>query len=108
MTGLDEDWKPPARTMPSGAIIFDNWQAVRASIDAAYTALGRDRPDNIPTEVWNLVGLAIDHRAHAMRATCSTCGRRLWPHQTIRCYDCRAALCEACAPKHLWPKGRPR
>src|ERR1700688_1167122 len=87
---VSEDWQPPTRKLADGGIIFDGWQAIRAAIEAAYAALGRERPSNIPTEDWNLAGLAIDAYAHAQRSSCVNCSRKLWHHETIRCLDCKA------------------
>lgn len=105
-TTLAGDWLPPTRKMPDGAIMFHGWQAIRAAIEAAYAAQGREVPANIPVEDWNLAGLAIEAFAHATRASCVTCKTNLWGGETIRCLDCKAALCERCAPKHFWPNGR--
>lgn len=101
-----DDWNPPKQRMQDGAVIFGGWQSIRAAIEAAYKALGREVPQNIPTEDWNLAGLAIDAYAHSMRSSCIECRRKLLNHETIRCLDCKAALCEYCAPKHFWPNGR--
>lgn len=103
---MSDDWKPPGRKMTDGAVIFDGWRPIRDAVDAAYVALGREPVANIPTEEWNLVGLAIDYYRHANRATCVECGSKLWAHETIRCLDCKAPLCERCAPKHFWPNGQ--
>jgi hypothetical protein len=100
------DWTPPARKI-DGALIFDDWISIRAAIEAAYRALGREVPTNIPVDDWNLVGLAIEAYQHASRPSCWDCRARLWPSQIIRCLDCKAPLCERCAPKHFWPNGRP-
>lgn len=107
MSALD-DWKPPSARLNSDGIIFGNWQSIRAAIEAAYTALGREVPKSIPTEDWNFAGLAIDAYAHGMRSTCCECKNKLWPSETIRCLDCKAPLCEGCAPRHFWPNGRPK
>ena len=97
----DTDWRPPTRKMGNGGVIFDDWQPIRKAIEAAYAALGRDRPRNIPVDDWNLAGLAIDAFVHARRPKCIECQTRLQQHETIRCLDCKAALCEHCAPRHF-------
>ena len=104
MSGLD-DWRPPTKPHGGDGIIFSNWQSIRAAIEAAYRALGREVPKSIPTDDWNLIGLAIDAYAHAQRVACFECRTKLWNHETIRCLDCKAPLCERCAPRHFWPNG---
>lgn len=103
-TPIDE-WNPPTRKMDGGGIVFDNWQSIVACIDHAYTALGRtySKAEGFPVDDWNLAGLAINYYCHASRATCCKCRARLWPMDTIRCLDCKAAICASCAPKHFWP-----
>ena len=104
----DGDWAPPTRTMQDGVLIFDSWRPIRDAIDASYRARGLEPPRSVPKDEWNMVGLAIHFHDHAGRATCVNCRSKLWNYQTIRCLDCKAALCEQCAPKHFWPNGRPK
>jgi hypothetical protein len=100
MSDMDE-WKPPTATMAGGGIIFSNWQSIRAAIEAAYIALGKEKPRNIPTDDWNLAALAIDAYMFASRPHCIQCKTRLEHWQTIRCLDCKGALCVHCAPGHF-------
>lgn len=102
---MSEEWKPPPRRLRDGAVEFYDWQPIRRAILAVYGAIGRECDGNIPTDDWNLAGLAIDAYAHQTRSHCSTCKKPLWSHETIRCLDCKTALCESCAPGHFWPNG---
>jgi len=100
-------YKPPP--IRDGSVTFGDWPPIRNAIVAAYKALGQEAPSNIPVEVWNIAGLAIDAYRHGARSHCIDCHEALWPQATIRCLDCKAPLCENCAPKHFWPDGkRPR
>ena len=95
------------RPLGDGSLQFGNWQAIRSAIEAAYRALGRKFDGTgIPVEDWNLAGLAIEAYKYQQRSTCIECGEKLWQVETIRCLDCKAPLCERCAPKHFWPSGR--
>ena len=104
---MSEEWKPPYK-MSNGDYGFDDWRPIRNAIEAAYTELGQKVPKNIDKEIWNLVGLSIHHYSHAMQFDCAECRKSLRHGTEIRCLDCKAVLCEQCAPRHFWPNGRPR
>lgn len=86
---------------------FHDWRPIRNAIEAAYRELGQPVPSDIPTADWNLVGVAIEQFERAARPACIECQRSLDRYEVIRCLDCKAPLCERCAPKHFWPNGRP-
>lgn len=103
----DLDWKAPAKSS-NGDYYFGDWRPIRNAIEAAYAEMGIEVTGSIDRRDWNLIGLALNHAEFASRATCLECKERLPQHAVIRCLDCKAALCERCAPRHFWPNGRPR
>lgn len=105
--GKRETWQPPTERMTDGAYIFAGWQSIRAAADAVYEVLGKKHAGGIVTDDWNLIGLGIDAYRHQTKTSCLECEKPLWPHEIIRCLECKTPLCETCAPKHFWPKGRP-
>jgi len=99
------DWAH-ATLQSDGSIYFSGWESIRAAIDAAYAALGRERSGDVPTWEWNLVGLATAFHRHASIPTCSECEKPV-TGIVIRCADCKTALHEGhCAEHHFWPNGR--
>lgn len=96
--------------MSNGDFDFGDWRAVRKAIEQSYVAMGKQVPSSIPREDWNLVGLAIAAHAFNTRCPCAglRCEKKLYAHEVIRCLDCKAPLCEDCAPGHFWPNGRPK
>lgn len=102
---MSDEWVAPS--IRNGSVSVNDWPPVRAAIEGAYRALGRETPSSIPTEEWNLVALAMDFHKHASRSACLECRTPLFRTQEIRCLDCKAVVCETCAPKHFWPNGRP-
>jgi len=104
---MADKWTPPTRRQDDGAIAFGDWRPVRDAIEAAQRALGKTPTDDIPTDVWNLVGLAMDYHAFSSAPHCVECEKHLFRRTVIRCFDCKAPLCETCAPRHFWPNGRP-
>jgi hypothetical protein len=86
---------------------FGDWRPIRNAIETAYREIGEEVPQTIPFRDWNLAGLAIKAYEQASLPKCVECKRKLdWP-SVIRCLDCKAPLCEHCAPRHFWPNGRP-
>jgi hypothetical protein len=87
---------------------FGDWRPIRNAIEAAYRELGEDVPSSIPERDWNLAGLSITLHERASMPRCTECKEPFdnW-HAVIRCLDCKAPLCERCAPRHFWPNGRP-
>lgn len=98
------DWKPPTPD-DQGRYTLGDWQPMRRAIDAAKRELGEAA--QIEQRDWNLVLLAHDHLAHEAKPSCAHCRTRIAWHEVIRCLDCKAPLCERCAPEHFWPNGRP-
>lgn len=98
-------WEPP-NPDSQGRYTVGDWRPVRNAIDAAKQQLGE--PQAIEQRDWNLVVLALDHMASETRPKCISCKTRLPWHEVIRCLDCKAPLCEHCAPQHFWPNGKPR
>src|SRR6185503_19358167 len=98
-----EDWNPPSQKMSDGAFIFHDWIPIRAAIEAAYAVLGRENPSGAvcTPDDWNLAGIVISAYLHQTRERCAHCRKALWQHETIRCLDCKAALCEHCAHEHF-------
>jgi hypothetical protein len=101
-----DDWKPPDQRSPDGAIRFDNWLLIHNAINASLVSLGEQPFETIPTDLWNLVGVAVDAALWAERVSCIDCRTRLWPRDVIRCLDCKATLCVNCAPLHFRSFGR--
>lgn len=99
-------WEPPVPDN-QGRFAVGDWQPVRDAIEAAYLAMGTPRSGDIPQREWNLAVLVMSYARHAAMPTCSQCKTRIQPYDTIRCLDCKAPLCERCAPGHFWPNGRP-
>lgn len=87
---------------------FGDWHPVREAMTNAYSAMEVTIEGNIPTREWNLVGLALDYHRHATMSACVNCKTPLDHWLVIRCLDCKAPLCEQCAPRHFWPNGRPQ
>jgi hypothetical protein len=87
---------------------FGDWRPIRNAIEAAYREMGEDVPPSIPERDWNLAGLSITLHERASMLKCAECKEPFdnW-HAVIRCLDCKAPLCERCAPRHFWPNGRP-
>lgn len=87
---------------------FDGWQSVRDALEHAYAELGLQMIQSAPSmweypaEHWNIAGLVRDYVMRHQGA-CLQCRAPLDFHTVIRCLDCRALLCEACAPKHFGP-----
>jgi hypothetical protein len=100
------DWQPPYKA--SHGYEFGDWRPIRDAIEAAYGEMGIERGNSIDRRDWNLVGLAMNYAEFASRPACVECKKRLRQHQIIRCLDCKMPLCEACAPRHFWPDGRPK
>lgn len=105
---MGEAWSPPNRRQHDGAIEFKNWRPIRDAIEASRRALGENADADIPADVWNLVGLALDYHEFASSPHCVECKRHMFRRTVIRCLDCKQPLCETCAPVHFWPNGRPK
>ncbi len=91
---------------------FNDWQSVRDALEDAYKELGLEMVETepgsrkYPDEHWNLAGLVRDHVAaqySRLLGSCISCKTSLNFHTVIRCLDCRAPLCENCAPAHFGP-----
>ena len=100
------DWQPPS-TDSQDRYMFGDWRSIRNAIDAAREVLGEPPAGNIPDPDWKLVGLAMTYNDWVSRISCINCQKKLLRYQEIRCLDCKAVLCEQCAPRHFWPNGRP-
>lgn len=87
---------------------FDDWLPIRNAIDKARAELGLEALKSIPEDEWNLVGTAIEKYLEGLKAPCCECKKPIDIRHRIVCYDCKAPLCEACAPRHFWPNGRPK
>ena len=96
-------WQPP-KPDSQGRYMLGDWRPTRNAIDAAKALLGE--PQAIEQRDWNLVVLAHDHLTQEARPSCVNCRTRIAWHEAIRCLDCKAPLCETCAPNHFWPNGR--
>lgn len=104
---MAEEWTPPTRDN-SGRLSVADWQPLRASIEAAYCALGIEMPrDGIPRRDWDFAVMLFSHREHTSRTVCAECREPVAWRDAIRCFDCKAPLHERCAERHLWPDGRP-
>lgn len=105
---MGDAWKPPAARNHDGSIAFGDWRPVRDAIEAAQSAMGIAPTGNIDPATWNLVGLALYYHEFTSRPHCFNCQKQLRQFEVIRCLDCKASLCQVCAPGHFWPNGRPK
>jgi hypothetical protein len=96
---------------------FQNWTSVREALEHAYRELGLEMIQTdpgsreYPAEHWNLAGLVHEHASADYRrlfGSCVDCKAALSFHTVIRCLDCKATMCEACAPRHFGPKHQQR
>ncbi len=93
-------------------IFFPDWQPIRDALEHAYKELGLEMIQDGPGSAhydethWNIAGVVrqyvIDKRSST---TCvgRNCGARLDINTLFRCFDCKAPLCEICAPIHFGP-----
>jgi len=85
-----------------------DWRPTRDALTLVYRAMGEPVPLDIPRRDWELASglrsVFIDQHTY----TCAEC-RKPIPYRTeITCLDCNAPLHKECAPRHFWPKGRPK
>lgn len=96
------------RKTASGNIEAHDWPPMRRALVKTYEVLGEPLPEgSLPQRDWNLVVVAISEFLEAAKLSCSHCSKKLERHQEIRCFDCKAVMCEHCAKEHFWPNGRP-
>lgn len=93
-------------------IEFPNWTKVRDALESAYQRLGLQMVvaptggQHYPVNHWNIAGLVYEEAQSEykrFRGKCLSCPTELSYETVIRCLDCRATLCEACAPGHFGP-----
>ena len=89
-------------------MILGDWRPYRKAIDAAYERIGEPLQSNIPERDWNFACAVVAAFPDVTKTKCVNCKNDLAWHQAIRCLDCKSSLCETCAPRHLWPNGRPK
>lgn len=84
-----------------------NWVPVRQALEFAYAERGLPVPEgDLPVVDWNNACHVVAHtlKYHSMCATkCLHCGAPLPWAFAYRCFDCKAPLCEKCAPDHFGP-----
>lgn len=90
---------------------FEPWEPVFDAIRHAYKELGMEmeqvnatmRRYN-PTH-WNIAGKVYEwaRSQNAGGGHCYRCGCALTFGTVIRCLDCKAPMCERCAPEHFGP-----
>lgn len=93
------------------ALHFANWPPIRDALDSAYNRLGltkvkTENGEAFLEEHWNIAGLVYEAAAEDYRrllGSCVQCKTRLNYATVIRCLDCKATLCEYCAPAHFGP-----
>lgn len=85
-----------------------DWRDTRSALQIAYQAIGETHPGDIPERDWDLataLGTAfVDQR----QRNCAGCQKSIPYREEIVCLDCGAPLHKECAPRHFWPKGRPK
>lgn len=75
-----------------------DWLPITNALDHAVRELGRTKEAN--AHDWNT---AVHVFEFARGTTCTCCSSPTqWP-EAYRCLDCKAVLCEACAPAHFGP-----
>lgn len=85
-----------------------DWRDTRAALEIAYKAMGEDHPGNIPERDWQLAELLKNAFVEQKTYTCVECRKPIQYRTEITCLDCGAPLHKECAPRHFWPKGRPK
>jgi len=114
--GFEELWAAALKAAPKPEEekpihFYDDWRPIRAALDAAYEKLGRKftKGGGCSTADWNLAVLiykAVEEKN--AKETCVHCQKSYLRYQTYRCFDCKATLCEYCAPEHFGPKHQGR
>jgi hypothetical protein len=90
-------------------MLFGDWRDTRAALEKAFEKIGEKPTETgYPKRDWDLVSEAIGAYREAQAYTCIECKSTVAYGTEIRCLDCKATLCEVCAPRHFWPNGRPK
>lgn len=87
--------------------LFGDWRDVRAALDLAVADVDGAKPQSHDQRDWKIAAAVVANFRAAQAFVCAECQKPLPYGQEIRCLDCKAALCEGCAPRHFWPNGRP-
>ena len=88
-------------------MLFGDWRDVRAALDLAVAEVDGAKPDSHVERDWKLASAVIKHFRTAQASICFECREPVLYGREIRCLDCKAVLCERCAPRHFWPNSRP-
>ena len=104
--GMVNSHPPPPNERP--VMTYGDWRDTKAAITDAYGVIGETHKGDVPERDWKLVDAALTSYRDALQSVCIECKTVLPVKSEIRCLDCKAPLCETCAPKHFWPNGRPR
>lgn len=85
-----------------------DWRDTREALQAAYLVLGEDHPGNIPDRDWKLAEALREAMIEQSQLSCVECHKPIRYRAEIVCLDCGAPLHRECAPRHFWPRGRPK
>jgi hypothetical protein len=85
-------------------VIVQDWLPVANAVEHAYKELGREQPEGgIPVKDWNLA-VHVHQFTISQETRCAHCQTSMrWRH-AYQCFDCKASLCEVCAPVHFGPE----
>lgn len=89
-------------------MLFGDWRDTRDALETAYRVLGEAHPGNLPERDWKLADALKVAFIEQNQRTCAECLKPIEYRSEIVCLDCGCALHKVCAPRHFWPKGRPK
>ena len=90
-------------------IIKGDWRPVCDALDAAFAILGRPQQSSYSTSTWNLAAVIFElAQKQISEVKCAHCGKKIHHLSAFRCFDCKATLCEYCAPSHFGPQHQQR
>lgn len=84
-----------------------DWRDTRTVLGRMEAELEMTYQEYAKTEPWKFADLVIQHYKRLAQPVCAECRKKIIGFD-IRCLDCKATLCELCAPRHFWPNGRPK